>query len=292
MWRDAAFLRHQQSRWLRQDAGRWVKADAARYLRPGSSLDALFGVEQKYNPNQPRVPAGSSDGGQWTNGASGSAQNDAAQSSGNIDLGNLPSFSDLFALFQIAPQEFDTTDDVQLAGDPPGIGHNGGPSLDPPEMPDERPRLRGDRVGFLKDAATWLGQVGKASVIGQLFLGAANNVEWLDDYQHTIQTYNDPPKTLDELQADVANPEKGYQIHHIMEQTAAERWGLSRSEIDDPSNLVRVPTMKHWEITGWYGRSNEDFGGQSPREYLSDKSASERYRIGLYALRLHGVLKP
>jgi hypothetical protein len=118
MWRDAAFLRHQQSRWLRQDAGRWVKADAARYLRPGSSLDALFGVEQKYNPNQPRVPAGSSDGGQWTNGASGSAQNDAAQSSGNIDLGNLPSFSDLF----------DTTDDIQLAGDPPGIGHNGGPS--------------------------------------------------------------------------------------------------------------------------------------------------------------------
>jgi hypothetical protein len=94
------------------------------------------------------------------------------------------------------------------------------------------------------------------------------------------------------LQADVAYPEKGYQIHHIMEQTAAERWGLSRSEIDDPSNLVRVPTMKHWEITGWYGRSNEDFGGQSPREYLSDKSASERYRIGLYALRLHGVLKP
>jgi hypothetical protein len=154
--------------------------------------------------------------GNGTSGAGGLTQNDAAQSLVNIDSGNLPSFSDLFALFQIAPQEFDATDDIQLAGDPPGIGHYGGPSLAPPEIPDQRPLLRIDRVDFLKDAATWLGQVGKASIVGQLFLGATNNVEWLNDYQHIIQTYNDPPKTFEELQGDVANPEKGYQIHHIL----------------------------------------------------------------------------
>ena len=167
MWREAAFLRHQQSRWLRPDAARWVRVDAARFLCHQTGVwKASFSLERKYSPNQPRVPAGNSDGGQWTSGAGGSTQNDTAQSSGNIDLGNVPSFSDLFALFQITPQEFDTTDDIQLAGDPPGIGHNGGPSLEPPDIPDERPLLRADRVGFLKDAAAWLSQVGKASIVG------------------------------------------------------------------------------------------------------------------------------
>lgn len=146
------------------------RADAARFLcHQTGAWNAYFSLDRKYSPNQPRVPAGNSDGGQWTSGAGGSTQNDTAQSSGNIDLGNVPSFSDLFALFQITPQEFDTTDDIQLAGDPPGIGHNGGPSLEPPDIPDERPLLRADRVGFLKDAAAWLSHVGKASIVGQIF---------------------------------------------------------------------------------------------------------------------------
>jgi hypothetical protein len=100
MWREAAFLRHQQSRWLRPDAARWVRADVVRFLcLPTGALSTSFSLDRKYNPNQPRVPAGNSDGGQWTSGAGGSGQNNAAQSPGNIDLGSLPSFSDLFALF-------------------------------------------------------------------------------------------------------------------------------------------------------------------------------------------------
>lgn len=106
------------------------------------------------------MPAGNSDGGQWTSGG-GSAQNDAAQSFGNIDPGNLPSFSDLFALFQISPQEFDATDDIQFAGDPPGIGHNGGPSLDPPEIPESIPDTTRERMGFVRAAAAWIGAVGR-----------------------------------------------------------------------------------------------------------------------------------
>jgi hypothetical protein len=37
--------------------------------------------------------------------------------------------------------------------------------------------------------------------------------------------------------------------------------------------------------------SNKKFEGLSPRAYLSDKTASERYRVGLDALREFGVLK-
>jgi hypothetical protein len=46
------WLERQRSRFTRHDAHRWLRHDAHRY--------------KAYNPNQPRVPAGSPEGGQWT----------------------------------------------------------------------------------------------------------------------------------------------------------------------------------------------------------------------------------
>ena len=97
--RDAASLRHQQARWLRPDAYRWVRPDAARFVAPGSNVaDALPALSSKYNPNQPRVPAGNPDGGQWTDGGSGSAA-----PMGDIGFGNLSELGDFSDLFQITP---------------------------------------------------------------------------------------------------------------------------------------------------------------------------------------------
>jgi len=49
--------------------------------------------------------------------------------------------------------------------------------------------------------------------------------------------------------------------------------------------------MKHWEINAWYQADNPDFGGLTPREYLSGRSWDVRREVGLEALRIHGVLK-
>jgi hypothetical protein len=68
--------------------------------------------------------------------------------------------------------------------------------------------------------------------------------------------------------------------------------GFSRSQIDDPSNLVSIPRLKHYQITGWYSAKSDAFGGLSPREYLSDKRWEERRRVGLDALVKFGILKP
>lgn len=57
----AAWLAREQGRWQRNDAHRWLRPDHARFEKPQE-------IERKYNPNQPRVPAGNSDGGQWTSG--------------------------------------------------------------------------------------------------------------------------------------------------------------------------------------------------------------------------------
>jgi hypothetical protein len=69
------------------------------------------------------------------------------------------------------------------------------------------------------------------------------------------------------------------------------RLGFTGSEIEHPENLVRIPRLQHYQITGWYGTKGERLGGLSPRECLSDKDWSERYSVGLEALRKFEVLK-
>ncbi|WP_319796870.1 hypothetical protein [Nitrobacter sp.] len=69
-----AWLRHQQSRWLRPDAARWVRPDVAWFLPPGADVAKAFpALARKYSPDQPRVPAGNPDGGQWTDSGVGEA---------------------------------------------------------------------------------------------------------------------------------------------------------------------------------------------------------------------------
>lgn len=57
-----------------------------------------------------------------------------------------------------------------------------------------------------------------------------------------IKSDFDGPKTPQELQAAAKNPQAGYEIHHIVEQTPAEKDGYPRSQIDGDDNLARIPT--------------------------------------------------
>jgi hypothetical protein len=57
-------------RWMRPDAHRFLRPDWRRFWLPGHENDPLYRfyetIERKYSPDQPRVPAGSREGGQWT----------------------------------------------------------------------------------------------------------------------------------------------------------------------------------------------------------------------------------
>ncbi|MGB6175504.1 MAG: hypothetical protein WBF43_03990, partial [Methylocella sp.] len=82
-------------------------------------------------------------------------------------------------------------------------------------------------------------------------------------------------------------------VHHIVEKTPARNdKKIPDALIDGPDNLVRVPRLKHWEITGWFMSPNERYNDLSPREYLRGKSREERRKVGLKALIEAGVLKP
>ncbi|MCP9626120.1 hypothetical protein NML43_03340 [Rhodopseudomonas palustris] len=280
--RDETWLSYQQRRWIRPDGDRWVRQDAARFLAPGGNVvDAFPSLAFKYNPNQPRVPAGNPDGGQWTNGwvgAETSAKPNADVRS-SVDL------------FSVAPKEPDRSG-VRLAGDlPEGSDPSPQTPVDPPpKVPQVKPKTSSERTAQYRAVASWM--VRNAGLPAKILFSAFDHVEWLKDRQALIVAATDPPMSLPELQNEVGKKRPGYDDHHIVEKTWAEWFGFGRSDIDDPSNLVSIPRLKHWQITGWYMTENEDFGGRSPREYLADKDWNERRRVGLHALRMFGVLKP
>lgn len=197
-----------------------------------------------FNPDQPRVPAGNSDGGQWTSGGGGSSETTDVSSQRR------------------------QADERQ------------------PQIPDKRPSTAKERNRVIKEVARALPKAGGR-------LGAiAKAGSWIYEGYASIQAYQDPPKSLDELRDAVSTPEPGYDTHHIVEKTPAEQDGFPSSQINAPENLVRVPRLKHWEITSWYARKSDEFGGLSPRDYLRDKDWDFRFWFGYQVLIRHGVLAP
>jgi len=116
-WFHPAWLDHQRWRWMLPDPSRFVvpqlerkfrsalRSAAASQDRQGASASrdaavikhglaglrselalmrrALLGRKANFNPDQPRVPAGNPDGGQWTDGGGGSASSDFSGASRN-----------------------------------------------------------------------------------------------------------------------------------------------------------------------------------------------------------------
>ncbi|MBN8957776.1 MAG: hypothetical protein J0H17_14575 [Rhizobiales bacterium] len=279
-----AAVAHQRHRLMRPDAARWFKPVGAPSAKCASSqpvmsaeeferelesirreyleLKAMLAVRKferiwaafcakAYNPDQPRVPAGNPEGGQWTDEGDGSSGTPSAKPAKPL---------------------------MRLAGEPP--------TGDPPKVPEKRPPTAPERNSVVKSVVRWLGRYG--GTVGKI----VKLDHWLYEYDQVIKASLDPPKSLQQLQDAVSTPEKGYEIHHIVEQTPAAHDGYPREMIDGRENLVRIPTLKHRDITAWYQTKNPRFDGLSPRDYLRSKSWTERRALGLEALIDFGVLDP
>lgn len=292
--------RGQQVRWIRPDANRWMRPDAVRYLSPDANAEEVFpALNRKYSPSQPRTPAGNGiESGRWTartrtGGSNMSTPSDNASPMGNTDFGDLTGSSDLSGLFEIAPSDFSIGDFTQLAGDPPrGMGDNGGPPLESPEIPTERPATGGPLMTFIRAGAAWVGAMGRNAAAVDVFFGMLKQIDETNAILNTIKSANDPPKSLEELQERVGLPtDSGYEDHHIVNQHAGNRSVFGDEAIDSPNNLARIPVLKHIEISRWYSSRSDRFGGLSPRDFLRDKSWDEQMQVGLDIMRAQGVLK-
>lgn len=186
------WLAHQQSRWLRPDARRFVRPDAGRWQRPNqrlwqARLNESWDWEAKYSPDQPRVPAGNPDGGQWTMVSSGGGISIALPTI-NVtpEQDELSDFSsELQARLGLVPGDLRTG--VHLAGDTP-TGDS------PPEIPKERPPTTRLRNIVLRGAVKLLGREFWTEV-------AISGAEWVYDHRAEINSFFDSPKSLAELQS-------------------------------------------------------------------------------------------
>jgi hypothetical protein len=150
-------------------------------------------------------------------------------------------------------------------------------------VPQERPATAQERNAIIKEGAKV-----PSTELRRVFEYAP----WLYAHEAEIRAYQDPPKTLEELQQDANERRPGYDIHHLVEQTPAAQEGYPKSMIDAPENLVRIPRLKHWELNGWYQTPDEDFDDLTPRQYLRGRTWDERVKLGLRALTKFGVLGP
>jgi hypothetical protein len=250
--------------------------------------------EAKFSPTQPRVPAGNPRGGQWTDRSGASGQNQGiglTQPVGDVDIGDVTGSSEVGDLFQIRPDDT-RLDGVQLAGDMPD-GPKTPPDDPPPKVPEERPDTREGRMGFVRDAAQWVARnLGRHAPAVDVYFGALDQVEKIAALTDAIKSANDPAKTLEELQQPVGSESQGgYHDHHIVGQHAENRARFGDGVIDSRENLVRIPVLKHIDISAWYQTGNKDFRGLSPRDYLRDRDWDEQMRVGLDLLRDRKVLK-
>jgi hypothetical protein len=204
----------------------WRAEDIAAHLPLFKDYAAGAGLAGAWDESKhPRVPGGSPEGGRFQSGG------------GGADTGNGGPIVEGRSAAK-KPSEH---------GSPPLGG--------PPEIPKDEPPTKQLRNVFAKLAARWLARAMAGSAFGPTaeFVtaldAAAETASWLYDKYPYIKAYLDGPKSHEELQGNVGKPEKGYEVHHIVEQTAASREGHSQEDIDGPDNLVRT-TLKHWEITG------------------------------------------
>lgn len=263
-------------------------------------------LKAHFNPLQPRVPAGRRDGGQWTDGGSGGGSAFRPRRT----PGSRP-----------APRERDVLRDLIRVGDrtpsrdaPPAqereplelyITRRARENTAPPDIPvpedirksptvpSIRPASNGVRLRLARTIAMWAFRVirfGMPSAVSLVF-DAIDVAHWLVEFYPYIRSYLDEPKSLQELRADANARRKGYDLHHIVEQSAARAAGFPESLIEGPENLVWVPTFKHWQVTQWFMLPNEGYGGLPPRNYLVGKNWAERRRVGIDALKTNGIIK-
>jgi len=225
------------------------------------ALEKIFNPGTAWDPaKHPRWPSGESDGGQFrpNDGSGGSSTS------------------------PIRP--------VSIVGQTVGRDLLG----DPPKIPQQAPPTGHAKNEIRKEVAHWLVQaalVGADITAPEIVIPVQVAVEgafWLAPY---VNAYLDKPKSLEELQASVNTQRGGTDVHHIVEQKSARNDKFPESQIQDPSNLVRISTLKHWELNAWYDAPNDDYGGQTPRQYVKGKNWDTRRQVGLAGLKAVGVLE-
>jgi hypothetical protein len=109
----------------------------------------------------------------------------------------------------------------------------------------------------------------------------------------------DPPKSLEELQTRSRQKGLGYDDHHVVQANPANvakdcntLVSFGWDAINDPSNIVRIPRVKHRLITDYYNETDpHDPQRRRRRQVEGMKDFNTQRDDGLAVLRMFGVLE-
>jgi len=279
-------------------AGRFHDA-CARHLawgaahRPGNApidvaawVERAVALEQKFDPNQPRVPRGHPDGGQWTDGDSSSDfSSDENEGDRPLTADEEEAVAELTA--RARNLRFELGDRNVL------LIFTGNPEKRPPKRAMKLLFYLSDMITDLVEYSVRYG----TAIEGVAWFWASVQEEFPN-----IITFMEPAKRWDQLVATTeyeafdsqeAFEKKyrpagaGYEWHHIVEQKS----GFSPTEIYNTDNIVRVAKGRHWKITSLMTQKREELGGLSWREWLRGRSFEEHMRVGWGLLEEAKVMK-
>ncbi len=243
-------------------------------------IDIAAWLERKYDPNQPRVPRGHSDGGQWTGGGDGGPE-----------LGFDPD----------APVDDDTwrrTEELRALaaelraenGDPSALLHFAAGGRKPSQL-----------VEFYARTVEWVAE--HAPFLKRL--GAWGKFLWaLYEIVPDVAAAFDEPRELEDLLADhedrvfktprafkdaYGSAGLGREWHHIVEESA-DPDNVKGYNVNGTRNMVRIPRIIHWAISGHYSEKS-DVPGLTIRELLRTLPLERQREYGLWALRYFGAMR-
>ena len=186
-------------------------------------------------------------------------------------------------------------------GSDPLIGHPGRDPLDGEPPPDEPKPHPG--VALISGLLNALNSIPRLPT--ELF-AIASQIATLMATSPVALTYFDPPKDIEDLSADTQYREfasfdefkryygpagPGYEWHHIVEQNPDNQEQFTPEQIHNSENIIRVPTLKHQEISGYYSSKPEELGGDTVRQNVSRRSLEQQRSYGETELRKRGVIK-
>jgi hypothetical protein len=261
--------------------------------RPGNApidvaawVERAVTLEQKFDPNQPRVPRGHPEGGQWTDGGSSSGiSSDENEGDRLLTADEEATVADLTA--RARNLRFELGDRSAL------LTLVGNSEKRPPKKAMKLLYYLSDLITDLVEYAVKHGT-------------AIEKVAWFwvnvqEEFPNII-AFMEPPKRWDQLVATTeyeafdsqrafekkyGSAGAGYEWHHIVEQDS----GFSPTEVHNTDNMVRVAKGRHWKITSLMTEKREDLGGISRREWLRGKSYEEHMRVGLELLKEAEVME-
>ena len=245
--------------------------------------------ERKYDPNQPRVPRGHPDGGQWTDGGgAGSDGADNGSDAEELNLGDAPLSEEQYEKALEIDEEVRRV--LADKGNPDALRLlAAGGRKKPPGTLAKIMAMAGPAT----EALSWLAETSQTfryfyllRLIGEGFgdlLGYISEAEeWGEIVAEEADRDFDSASQFKKFYE--AKKKLGREWHHIVEDGTK----FPEKMKQNTKNIVQIPRAKHWEISKFYSTPNHDedrFGGLSPREWLRDKPIEVHRELGMEILR-------